>query len=103
MEKKEQIKCEPGDNVNYVKPDLINKSDLSKDIIFTFRVRFPDRRILIQIKDENGIVYKKKKVYVIPSEIVELKINLESLNINPDCKKLKIEVIPRPEVLIEED
>ena len=35
--------------------------------------------------------------------MVELKINLESLNINPDCKKLKIEVIPRPEVLIEED
>ena len=103
LEKKEQIKCEPGENVNYVKPDLINKSDLSKDIIFTFRVRFPDRRILIQIKDENGIIYKKKKVYVIPSEMVELKINLESLNINPDCKRLEIEVIPRPEVLIEED
>jgi len=102
-EKKEQIKCEPGENVNYVKPDLINKSDLSKDIIFTFRVKFPDRRILIQIKDENGLIYKKKKIYVIPSEMVELNINLESQNINPDCKKLKIEVIPRPEVLIEED
>ena len=102
-QKIEQIKCEAGENVNYVKPDLINKSDLSKDIMFTFRVRFPDRRILIQIKDENGIVYKKKKVYVIPSEMVELNINLDSLNINPDCKKLEIEVIPRPEVLIEED
>jgi len=103
MQKKEQIKCEAGENVNYVKPDLINKRDLSKDIIFTFRVRFPDRRILIQIKDENGIIYKKKKIYVIPSEMIELKINLESLNINPKCKRLEIGVIPRPEVLIEED
>ncbi len=103
MQKKEQIKCEAGENVNYVKPDLINKRDLSKDIIFTFRVRFPDRRILIQVKDENGIIYKKKKIYVIPSEMIELKINLESLNINLNCKRLEIEVIPRPEVLIEED
>jgi len=103
MQKKEQIKCEAGENVNYVKPDLINKRDLSKDIIFTFRVRFPDRRILIQVKDENGIIYKKKKIYVIPSEMIELKINLESLNINSECKRLEIEVIPRPEVLIEED
>jgi thioredoxin reductase len=103
MQKKEQIKCEAGENVNYVKPDLINKRDLSKDIIFTFRVRFPDRRILIQIKDENGIIYKRKKIYVIPSEMIELKINLESLNINPKCKRLEIGVIPRPEVLIEED
>ena len=101
--KTEQIKCVPGENVNYVKPDLINKSDLSKEIIFTFRVRYPDRRLLIQFKDENGVIYKKKKVYVIPSEIIELNLNLEEIGINPECKQIEIEVIPRPEVLIEED
>jgi len=100
----ETIKLISGDNVNYVKPDLINKSDLLNDIIFTFRVNYPDRRILIQFKDEeNNIIYKRKKIYVIPSEMVELSINLEKQGINPECKAITVEVIPRPEVLIEED
>ena len=46
---------------------------------------------------------KKKKIYVIPSEMIELNLNLEDANINPDCKSITIDVIPRPEVLIEED
>lgn len=101
---RETIKLNSGDNVNYVKPDLINKSDLSNDIIFTFRVNYPDRRVLIQFKDEeNNIIYKRKKIYVIPSEMVELSINLEKQGINPNCKTITVEVIPRPEVLIEED
>ncbi len=103
LKKKEEILCVPGENVNYVKPDLINKNDLSREIIFTFRVKYPDKRVLIQFKDENGIIYKRKKIYVIPSEIIELNINLEKLEIDPDCKQIKIEVIPRPEVLIEEE
>ncbi|MFX0071956.1 MAG: NAD(P)/FAD-dependent oxidoreductase [Candidatus Hermodarchaeota archaeon] len=101
--KAKYIKCIPGENVNYVKPDLLKVDDLSKDIIFSFRVRYPDRRILIQFRDENGIVYSKKKVYVIPSEMIELNINPEKIGINPECKEIKIEVVPRPEVLIEED
>jgi len=104
LKKEEIIKCVPGENVNYVKPDIINKRNLSEEIIFTFRVRHPDRRVLIQFKDENNsIIYKRKKIYVIPSEMLELKINLEESGINPDCKSITIEVIPRPEVLIEED
>ena len=104
LKKKEVIECIPGENVNYVKPDIINKQSLSKEIIFTFRVKYPDRRVLIQFKDENNtIIFKKKKIYVIPSEMIELKINLEESSINPDCKSIKIDVIPRPEVLIEED
>ncbi|MFX0000558.1 MAG: NAD(P)/FAD-dependent oxidoreductase [Candidatus Hodarchaeota archaeon] len=103
-EKKDQIKCSSGENVNYIKPDLINRIDLSKDIIFTFRVKRPDRRVLIQIKDENNkIVFKRKRRYVIPSEMLELKINVGELQIDSNCKNLEVEVIPRPEVLIEED
>ena len=104
LEKKDQIICKPGENVNYVKPDLINRTDLTKDIIFTFRVKRPDRRLLIQLKDEkNKIVYKRKRRYVIPSEMIEIKLNLTEQQIDPECKTLEIEVIPRPEVLIEED
>ncbi len=104
IEKKEQIKCIAGENVNYVKPDLINKSDLEKDIIFTFRVKRPDRRIQIQFKDENNkVLYKRKRRYVIPSEMLEIKLSLNELKIDPKCNNIEVEVIPRPEVLIEED
>jgi thioredoxin reductase len=98
------IECIAGENVNYVKPDLINKRDLAEDIIFTFRVNYPDRRINIQFRDENdNIIYTRKKVYVIPSEMNELVINLDTIGINKETKTLKVEVVPRPEVLIEEE
>ncbi|MFX1502262.1 MAG: NAD(P)/FAD-dependent oxidoreductase [Promethearchaeota archaeon] len=104
IEKKKQIECTTGENVNYIKPDLINKGDLDKDIIFTLRVKRPDRRNLIQFKDDkNKILYKRKRRYVIPSEMLELKLNLSELKIDNDCKEIMVEVIPRPEVLIEED
>lgn len=104
LKKKDIIKCIPGENVNYIKPDIINKRDLSEEIIFTFRVRYPDRRVQIQFKDENNnVIYKKKKIYVIPSEMIELNLNLEETKIDPACKSITVEVIPRPEVLIEEE
>ncbi|MFX1406503.1 MAG: NAD(P)/FAD-dependent oxidoreductase [Promethearchaeota archaeon] len=100
----EKIKCIPGENVNYIKPDFINKRDFSKEIIVTFRVNYPDRRVLIQFKDEKGnIIYKRKKVYVIPSEMIELNIKFDQIAIDPECEAITVEVIPRPEVLIEED
>lgn len=98
------IKLIPGENVNYIKPDIINNNDISKELIFTFRVNYPDRRVLIQFKnEENNVIYKRKKIYVIPSEMVELSINLKKEGLKPDCKTITVEVIPRPEVLIEED
>lgn len=103
-ENQTQIICTAGENVNYVKPDLINRTDLNKDIIFSFRVKRPDRRILIQIKDNNNrILYKRKRRYVVPSEMLELKLNLNELKIEPYTKNILVEVVPRPEVLIEED
>jgi thioredoxin reductase len=104
IEKKDQIVCKSGENVNYIKPDLINRENLSNDIIFTLRVKRPDRRLLIQFKDEkNKIIYKRKRRYVIPSEMIEIKLNLNEQQIDSECKTLEVEVIPRPEVLIEED
>jgi NADPH-dependent 2,4-dienoyl-CoA reductase/sulfur reductase-like enzyme len=104
IEDKDKIKCISGENVNYVKPDFVNKRDFSKEIIFTFRVNYPDRRIVIQFKDEKGnLIYKKNKTYVIPSEMIELNIRFDQISLEPDSKELTIEVIPRPEVLIEED
>ena len=102
MEEKDLIKCIAGENVNYVKPDHFNKSDESKDIIFSFRTKRPDRRILIQFKDQdNKVIYKRKRRYVIPSEMIEINLNLKELEIPQDCKSLEVEVIPQPEVLID--
>ena len=102
VEQKDLIKCIAGDNVNYVKPDHFKKSDESKDIIFSFRSKRPDRRILIQFKDQdNKVLYKRKRRYVIPSEMIEIKLNLEELEIPQECKSLEVEIIPQPEVLID--
>ena len=58
---------------------------------------------MIQFKDENNnVIYKKKKIYVIPSEMVEIELESKELNLD-SIKFIKIEIIPRPEVLIEED
>ena len=73
-------------------------------MIFTFRVKRPERRIQIQFKGGNNkVIYKKKRRYVIPSEMLEIKLNLSELQIDHNCKSIEIEVIPRPEVLIEDD
>ncbi len=104
ISKEEKIKCIPGENINYVKPDQINKRDMESNIIFNFRVKYPDRRVLIQFKDEtNKVIYKRKRVYVIPSEMIELDLNLKEFGVDMTIKEIRIEVIPRPEVLIEED
>ena len=95
--------------INLIYGDITNsfscrKATYNKDIVFHLRVKRPDRRILIQFKDDkNRVIFKRKRRYVIPSEMIELKLNLNELQINPDCESLEIEVIPRPEVLIEED
>jgi len=104
LAKEEKIKCIPGENINYVKPDQINKRDIESNIVFNFRVKYPDRRVLIQFKDEsNKVIYKRKRVYVIPSEMIELDLNLKEIGVDMTIKEIRIEVIPRPEVLIEED
>ncbi|MFX0135414.1 MAG: NAD(P)/FAD-dependent oxidoreductase [Candidatus Hodarchaeota archaeon] len=105
LKRDDQIKCIAGENVGYIKPDIINKNDLSKEVLFTFRVRYPDRRIQIQIRDKenNKIVYKRNKVYVIPSEMVDLKIKFNEYGLDAGCQNLIVDVVPRPEVLIEEE
>jgi thioredoxin reductase len=103
LKEPEYVKCAPGENVNYIKPDRINMQNLSEKIIFTLRARYPDRRILVQLKDQNNnVIYKKKKVYVIPSEMVEIELEPKDLPLD-SLKTIEIEIIPRPEVLIEED
>ena len=103
--REKQVRCVAGENVGYIKPDLVNMSDISEEIMFTFRVKFPDRRIQIQFRDKenNKLIYKRNKIYVIPSEMVEFKIKFEELGLDPGCQNIIVDVVPRPEVFIEEE
>ncbi len=104
IKREDKIKFIPGENINYVKPDHVNKSYIDSNVVVNFRVQYPDRRVIIQFKDENNkVIYKRKKVYVIPSEMIELDLNLKEIGVEMTIKEIRIEVIPRPEVLIEED
>ncbi len=105
IKRENQIKCIAGENVNYVKPDLVNRSDLENEIVFTFRVKYPDRRVQIQFSDQKNkiLFFKKNKIFTIPSEMIELKLNLIELGLASDCKNIIIDVIPRPEILLEEE
>lgn len=104
VEKLGKIRCKAGENVNYVKPDYINMKDLSEKVIFTFRVKSPDRRVEIVVRDENNRVrYKRRKRYVIPSEMIELNVDMKSLEIDTSCRELTVEVIPRKEPLIDKE
>ena len=61
LEEPKRIKVVTRENVNYLKPDYINKSDLDKEIIFTLRVSHPDRRMQIQVKDHpNVVIYVRR-------------------------------------------
>jgi hypothetical protein len=105
FKRENQIKCIAGENVNYVKPDLINRNDIENEIVFTFRVKYPNRRVQIQFSDQKNkiLFYKKNKIFTIPSEMIELKLNLAELGLASDCKNIIIDVIPRPEILLEEE
>ncbi|MHA1372373.1 MAG: hypothetical protein ACTSRA_21950, partial [Promethearchaeota archaeon] len=95
-----KIEVLAGEGINYVKPDFINRRDLSKDIIFTFRVKAPDRRMIIQFKNDlNNVFYSKRKIYVYPSEMIEIKLNLLKYGVTSQCNQIKIELIPQPEVV----
>ncbi|MGV9171428.1 MAG: NAD(P)/FAD-dependent oxidoreductase [Promethearchaeia archaeon] len=104
IKRKNQIEVKAGENVNYVKPDRVNRSDISQEIVFTLRVKEPDRRMIVQFKDDaNHVFYERRKRYVIPSEMIKIKLNLDKQDFDTTCNNIKIEVVPRPEPLIEED
>ena len=92
--KKDHIKIIPGINVGYVKPDYVNFSNLENLLHFHLRVKEPDRDVIIVIKEVNKIVYQRVRSFVIPSEMIEVRTKFKPEVISPNCRELKIEVLP---------
>ncbi len=61
---------------------------------FHLRVKEPDRDVIIVIKEVNKIVFQRVRTFVIPSEIIEVRTKFKPKMISPNCKELKIEVLP---------
>ena len=93
-EEKDLIKIVPGINVGYIKPDYVNFSNLENLLHFHLRVKEPDRDVIIVIKEVNKIVFQRVRTFVIPSEMIEVRTKFKPGMISPNCRELKIEVLP---------
>lgn len=88
------VRIVPGINVGYVKPDHVHRTNIEDLINFSLRVKEPDRDTMVVIKEDNNIVYQRVRNHVIPSEMIELLTKFKPGVISPDCKVLKVEVLP---------
>jgi len=93
-EEKDLIKIVPGINVGYIKPDYVNFSNLENLLHFHLRVKEPDRDVIIVIKEVNKIIFQRVRTFVIPSEMIEVRTKFKPGMISPNCRELKIEVLP---------
>ncbi len=72
----------------------MNFSNLENLLHFHLRVKEPDRDVIIVIKEVNKIVYQRVRSFVIPSEMIEVRTKFKPEIISPNCRELKIEVLP---------
>ncbi len=80
------IEVESGQNINYVLPQYLNIQD--EIIELKFRVKEPISSCNIVIKNNNKIVKKIKKQYMLPAEMTNIKINTSGFTMG----KLTVEV-----------
>ncbi|MHA1511075.1 MAG: hypothetical protein ACTSRX_05080, partial [Promethearchaeota archaeon] len=74
--------AKPGSDVGYVVPERICGLKNSKEpyeVEFSFRVKNPRQNIIADIISKGKIIYKRKQKFVLPSEMIHLKVKL-----NPD-------------------
>ena len=67
------IEIRPSDHVGYVVPQRLYDKNV-KDLVLSFRVRKPIKRCEIVLVSENEEIYRARRPFLIPSEMVRLKI-----------------------------
>ncbi|MHA1730224.1 MAG: NAD(P)/FAD-dependent oxidoreductase [Promethearchaeota archaeon] len=70
------IKTKPGNNVGYIVPNRIDYLSEGKEIQFSFRVKKPDKNCTIEFVSKKKIFFKRKAKHVIPSEMFNIKVQL---------------------------
>ena len=78
VNKKVEIKVNPGNGVGYVIPQFI-ETDLDHDVTFKFRVRKPVKNVFVNFKSNGEVIYKVIKPVLIPSEMVMIKLGKDKL------------------------
>ena len=77
-------------NISYICPQIIRK-DQNDNLSLSFRVRTPiDNPSIIIKNDKNEIIFKRKKIKLIPSEMEIINLNKKEL-IN--CKSIEVSII----------
>ena len=78
VNKKVEIKVNPGNGVGYVIPQFI-ETDLDHDVTFKFRVRKPVKNVFVNFKSNGEVIFKVIKPVLIPSEMVMIKLGKDKL------------------------
>jgi hypothetical protein len=71
---KEKIKIIPRDNVKYITPQLLNRN-LTHDVTLYFRAVITEKNPIIEISDQDKIIFTRKERIVKPSEIIKIKLD----------------------------
>jgi len=80
------ISVKPGKNIRYVIPQKINQKGI---INFTMRVKKPAQSVFLKILAEGKVLYKKKKRWVNPANMIELDFEI-SKDILKSCKTIEV-------------
>ncbi|MEG1431435.1 NAD(P)/FAD-dependent oxidoreductase [Eubacterium sp.] len=73
----------PGNNVRYLCPQSIKRSEENEEVQLFFRVLSPEKDVVIQAKSGGTVIAKRKVQRVNPGEIEKIKFNTEKLMDGP--------------------
>ena len=85
------IKTIPNKNVGYILPQRIEYVDKEKLVQFSMRPRFPDKNVVVQFISKNNVFYSKKLSHVIPSEMINLTVNLDIAKLSDS---IEVNIVP---------
>lgn len=84
------IETKNKNGINYVVPQKFCLQNIDKEIMFKFRVTKPFQNVKILIKDGDRTIKSIKKMFLLPSEMENVSLNLSELK---DCQSLSIEIV----------
>lgn len=78
------VKVIPGKNVGYVKPEKIQFLKEESVVIFSYRIRSPQKDIRTELVSGGKVIYTRKHRFALPSEMIIIKPKLKPEDIQGD-------------------
>ena len=76
------ITCKTGDNVRYICPQTISKSDNKESVTLYFRVLSPDKDVTLIVKDGDSVLAKKREFRISPGEMNNITVSTDEISGN---------------------